>query len=110
MKVSTWLSILVALAVGIFLAVRQRTRTAAPRPREFANTQEMMEWLAGQAVDIARENGVAGLDYSPESIQRAEEALAKMHDELQKAKSTEGVAGLASAFGAYIGECIRRSE
>jgi hypothetical protein len=110
MKSLVLLLVIAVLAGAIFLAFRRRTQTTVSRPREFASTQEMMEWLAGEAVDIAQQNGIAGLDYSPESIQRAEEALARMHDEFRKTKSTEGVAGLASAFGAYIGECIRRSE
>jgi len=111
MKSATLILVLAALAGAGFLFARRRAqRTVASPLREFASTQEMMDWLAGEAVDIARQNGVAGLDYSTESIRLAEDVLAKLHDEFQRTRSMDGVKGLASAFGAYIGECIRRSE
>jgi hypothetical protein len=50
------------------------------------------------------------LDYSPDSIKKVEEVLGKIHEEYQQTKPTSGVQGLAMAYGAYIGEVIKRSE
>jgi hypothetical protein len=66
--------------------------------------------LASEAVDIAKQYGITGMDYSVESIHKAEEALANLHEEYRRTGSAAGVKGLASAFGAYVGECIRRSQ
>ena len=102
--------ILVVIAGLGALVVRRFARRTATLPQEFASTQEMMEWLAGEAVDIAAKNGVTGLDYSPDSIQKVEEVLGKLHEEYKRAHSDAGYNGLASAFGAYLGECIRRTD
>src|SRR5207244_2502474 len=43
-------------------------------------------------------------------IRRVEEALGQLHDLHKAGKLESGVQGLAMAYGAYIGEVIRRSE
>jgi hypothetical protein len=69
----------------------------------------MMTWLADQGVTLARDHQIV-LDYSEESIQKAEFVLGKLHDEDRAGKLTKGTNGLAMAMGAYVGECIRRHE
>jgi hypothetical protein len=104
-----WVVFVLTGIAGALVAWQRRRRMTAAAPT-FGTTQELIAWLAGQAVEIARQQGVTGLDYSPTSIQKAEEALGKLYEERQRTKVTDGVQGLASAFGAYVGECIRRAE
>src|SRR3954451_1863981 len=96
------------VSVGVFL-VRQRAKARAARPMEFRSTQEMMTWLAGEAVSLGANNHVV-LDYSEDSIQKDEVVLGKLHEEYAAGKLKQGTNGLAMAMGAYVGECIRRNE
>jgi hypothetical protein len=104
------LVILVCVVAAAVVLLRVRARHRADPPRHFASTQEMMTWLADEAVKLGRDNGVAALDYSPDSIERAEQLLAKLHDEYRSARPASGTKGLAMAVGAYVGECIRRAN
>ena len=99
----------VVVAIAAIVVLRLRSRRGKSAPREFASTQEMMDWLAGEAVALGRDNGIE-LDYSPQSIERAEELLGRLHDEYRTGKTTTGINGLAMAVGAYVGECIRRDN
>lgn len=99
------LLIAVAIIAGILWL---RTRRA--RPIEFRSTQELMTWLAQQAVEAARDNDRVELDYSPESIEKVEQVLAGLHDQHKAGRLSAGVNGLAMAYGGYIGEVIRRAE
>ena len=75
---------------------------------ELTEAQELINILSAEAVEIAQNSFQVPLDYSTNSIRLVEEVLARLHVEYQNSGSTEGITGLASAFGAYIGECIRR--
>jgi len=80
------------------------------RERTFKNTDELIEWLASEAVnDAERENHVR-LDYSIESIKSVEKILGQLHEQYAKNPSSVSVKGLGSAYAAYVGEVIRRSE
>lgn len=98
------MAIIVVASIVFFRT--QRNRAAKP---QFKNTEEMMQHLAASAVDIADKTYGVKLDYSTYSIQKVEDVLGKIHDEYQKDKSVSGVDGLAMAFGAYLGEVIKRS-
>lgn len=87
-----------------------RTRAKADSARKFANTDEFVQWLANEAVKDAWEQNHVKLDYSVESIKNVEKILRGLHDQYTKDPSTISVKGLGSAYGAYIGEVIRRSE
>jgi hypothetical protein len=76
----------------------------------YQNTDEMMQHYAAEAVDLARAEHDIELDYSVESIERVEEILAKLHEDGRSRDPTAETKGLALAFGAYIGEAIKRSE
>jgi hypothetical protein len=91
-----------------FVLIALLTRGALAANADGNTTDEMMRHLASEAVDIADKSYGIKLDYSTESVQQVEVVLGKLHDELQQRKSAEGVRGLASAFGAYIGESIRK--
>jgi hypothetical protein len=98
----------IVVATAVLVAVRfQRNHTAKP---EFKTTEEMMQYLASAAVEMADKNYGTKLDYTPESIEKVDEVLGKIHEEYQRTKPSQGLQGLAMAYGAYIGEVIRRSE
>ncbi len=96
----------VVVAAIIVLVQIQRKRFAKP---QFRTTDEMMQFLAAEAVDVADKDYHIKLDYSTESIKKVEEVLSKLHEEYTSEKNKE-FQGLAMAFGAYIGEAIRREE
>lgn len=98
--------VIVALA-AITCTALWRNRPSKP---DFKTTDEMMTWLSKQAVEMAEKNSGVQLDYTPESIKTLDNVLGNIHDEYQRTKATNGIIGLAMAYGAYIGEVIRRSE
>jgi hypothetical protein len=100
--------LLVALAIiaGLWL----RTNGKRTPERKFASTDEFVQWLAGEAVKDAWEQNRTKLDYSVESIKTVEQILSGVHDQYAKDASSVSAKGLGSAYGAYIGEVIRRSE
>ncbi len=101
------ISILVVVIVLFLNYFRGRKCQA---PREFKTTDEFIQWLASEAVkDAASGNGVK-LDYSPESIKTVDQILGKLHDQFVANPSSVSVRGLSAAYGAYIGEVIRRTE
>lgn len=102
--VATFLLILVVVA--FFLWSRHRTDAE----RTFKSTDDFILWLASEAVkDSDRQNHVR-LDYSVESIKSVETILGQLHEQYTKNPSSVSVKGLGSAYGAYVGEVIRRSE
>lgn len=109
MKHTTFIGVAVVVAVVAALLGARYLRTRQSRP-QFQTTQEMMDFLAADAVDIADKNFHIRLDYSVASIEKVEEILGKLHEEYNQTKSERGIHGLAMAFGAYIGETIKRSE
>jgi len=94
------------VAGGLWL----RTRGRAPTERQFASTDEFVQWLANEAVSDALQQDHTKLDYSVESIKTVDQILGRLHDQYVKDPNSVSVKGLGSAYGAYIGEVIRRSE
>jgi hypothetical protein len=103
------LSVLVVIGVLILGLFWQRKQKATP-PREFKNTDDYIQFMANEAVDDAEKQDHIRLDYSIDSIKKVEEILGRMHDQYVKDRTSLRVNALASAYGAYIGEVIRRSE
>jgi hypothetical protein len=99
------ISIIVVLLVLAFMAMRNR-----PRERQFKTTEELIQFLSEEAVKDAHENSRVELDYSPISIKQIEQILGQLHDQYVKNPSSVSERGLGSAYGAYVGECIRKSE
>jgi hypothetical protein len=79
-------------------------------PRTFKNTQEVIDFLLREAVKDAETQSHVHLDYSVESIRRVESIFGELHAQYASNPSSIAVKGLASAYGAYIGEVIRRTE
>ena len=71
---------------------------------------EVAQFLATEAVRDAQENNHVLLDYTPESIRIVESILGSVHNQYVKNPDSVNAHGLASAYGAYIGEVIRRSQ
>ncbi len=98
--------LLLVLCVSLFFLWR-RSKNGE---RTFKSTDEFIQWLASEGVaDAERENHVH-LDYSVESIKSVEKILGQLHEQYAKNPSSISVKGLGSAYGAYVGEAIRRSE
>lgn len=105
--VSSLISVAVAvLAIGITV-VRRARQSEAPT---FANTDQFIQYMAAQAVSDARQQDHVNLDYSVESIKTVDQVLGRLHDQYAKDPSSVSATGLGSAYGAYVGEVIRRSE
>jgi hypothetical protein len=97
---------LIAAALWGFVGSRKKQSSGDP----FQSLDDMMQFLAGEAVSMAgTQHGIA-LDYSEKSIQDVEKILGTIHEEYVASKPERGAMGLAMAFGAYIGEVIRRGN
>ncbi len=101
-----WIVVAIVIGVVIYVAMRRRRFDTEP---SFDTVDEKMLWLAHQAVDMAHKDEVE-LDFSIDSIAKAEEMLSKLHEQYRTRDNQDGMKGLALAYGAYVGEAIRRSE
>lgn len=104
----------VTLAALVFyrVAVRrsQSNVLGGPVARQFKDTGEQMQYLASEAVDDAQSGNHVTLDYSVDSLQKVESILGQLHDDYARDNSSVAAKNLAMAYGAYIGEVIRKSE
>lgn len=109
MKASSAIAlVLLILVAALFWQIRKRPR---PTPEiKFTSTQELMDYLASEAVKDARQENRISLDYSVDSIKSVEQILGTLHELYVKNPSSISVKALASSYGAYIGEVIRRSD
>lgn len=87
-----------------------RNQKSQPTQREFKTTDEFVQWLASEAVKDAETGNGITLDYTPESIKSVDEILGKLHEQYVKNRTSISLRGLSAAYGAYIGEVIRRTE
>lgn len=105
LKTSTFIAaIFVLLAAGSFFYQRYE------KNHQFQTGGEFAQFLATEAVRDAKENNHIQLDYTPESIQAVESILGDVHDQYVKNPASISANGLGAAYGAYVGEVIRRSE
>lgn len=107
MKLSSAILLAALIVAGGIWFVGQRK---AATERKFASTDEFVQWLASEAVNDAWQQDHTKLDYSVESIKTVEQILGRVHAQWVKDPSTVSAKGLGSAYGAYIGEVIRKSE
>ena len=73
-------------------------------------TQDFIDFLSAEAMQDAQTESHVHLDYGVESIKQVESVLGSLHDLYAKNHSSVAVNALAMAYGAYIGEVIRKSE
>jgi hypothetical protein len=106
-KISSFIALaLLLLAVSLFWHFHKKPTAE----RKFNSTQEFIDFLASAAVKDAREQNHVDLDFTSGSVEKVEQILGSLHDQYVKNSSSISVNGLASAYGAYIGEVIRKSE
>ena len=73
--------------------------------------QKAAEAAAESAVDFARAQYSAKLDWSDESIERIEEIATHLHDTLpDRLPPEDQIMGLARMLGSYVGETFRRNH
>jgi hypothetical protein len=106
---SSTVVLLVLLALGVVLFLLTRHKKAASALK-FGSTDEFIQFMAAEAVKDAAEKDRINLDYSVDSIKKVEEILGRLHEQYVKDPSSISAKGLGSAYGAYIGEVIRKSE
>jgi hypothetical protein len=97
---------LLMLGVVFFFLTRRKEAPA----RKFSSTDEFIQFMAAGAVKDAAGQDRISLDYSVDSIKEVEQILGRLHEQYVKDPSSISAKGLGSAYGAYIGEVIRRSE
>ena len=96
------------LALGVVLFLLKRRKEASGQ--KFGSTDEFIQFMAAGAVKDAAEKDRINLDYSVDSIREVEGILGRLHELYVKDSSSISARELGSAYGAYIGEVIRRSE
>jgi len=106
---SSTVVVLALLALGVVLFLLTRRKEAASGLK-FGSTDEFFQFMASEAVKDAEGKDHINLDYSVDSIEQVEEILGSLHEQFLKDPSSISTKGLGSAYGAYIGEVIRRSE
>jgi hypothetical protein len=99
-----------AAAVAIFVVVGvQMLRTYLGKRKVRSDFDYAMQVVAKEAVKRAKAQYKVDLDFSPASIDRIEEMLARIHEDHLKKPLTEKELSLQSIrWGAYIGEMIKR--
>jgi hypothetical protein len=94
---------------GLMLFIVERLYGPPARPK-FKSTGEMMVYFASEAATwVKKDRGIA-LDYSVDSIKIVEEELARISKDIDKTNPPHGTFGLATGYGAYIGEVLRRRD
>ena len=88
-------------ATAVLLGCHRKTSAEMP-------FEEQLVFLPKEAVSIAKDSYGVALDFSPQSVEKVEMILGKLHVDYQKRGTSEGQRGLALAFGVYVGEVIRK--
>ena len=105
------MKIFVAVLICILLIVTYRLyQHRRPTPKEAKTTDEFIQSLSAEAVKDADANNQIKLDYNVDSIKKVDQILGKLHEKYEKSQSSISVTGLSAAYGAYIGEVIRKNE
>jgi hypothetical protein len=100
----------VALVCLLLIVTYRLYQHRQPTPKEAKTTEEVIQSLSSEAVKDADANNQIKLDYSVDSIKKVEQILGKLHEKYEKSQSSISVTGLSAAYGAYIGEVIRKTE
>ena len=99
----------VALGCLLLIVTYRLYQHRQPTPKESKTTDELIQSLSSEAVKDADSNSQIKLDYSVDSIKKVEQILGKLHEKYEKSQSSISVTGLSAAYGAYIGEVIRKT-
>jgi len=102
--------LIIALVVGCSLGVWKVVRERGQGAPSFTTVEEFIGFASQSAVTDAKTYDHINLDYSADSLKQVDEILGRVHDEYVKNPSSIHLRGLASEYGAYVGEVIRRSQ
>jgi hypothetical protein len=95
--------------MGLMTLLIGATSPTNSQPK-FASTEEMMKHFAAEAAQWVKQDKGVEPNYSFDSIKLIEEQLAQLSKTVDKANPQRGMRGQAMAYGAYIGEVIRRKD
>jgi hypothetical protein len=114
-RLRSWWSIGVGTVAGSLAVLGLMLFTVArvygpPAPPKFKSTDEMMAYFATEATEWVKKDRGIDLDYSVDSIKVIEAELARVSKNVDKANPQRGTFGLATGYGAYIGEVLRRRD
>lgn len=82
----------------------------SPLQKPAKTTQGFIDFLSAEAIKDADTESHVHLDYTVESIKKVEGILRDLHALYAKDHSSVAVDALAMAYGAYVGEVIRKTE
>jgi hypothetical protein len=114
-RLRSWWTIIVGtvagsfVVLGLMLVVAEHANRPSPAP-QFTSTDEMMAYFATEATKWVKKDRGIDLDYTIESIKTVEEELGRVSKEVNPTKPQRGTFGLATGYGAYIGEVFRRRD
>lgn len=97
------------LVMGTMLFTVEKIYGSSPAPK-FDNTEAMMQHFATEACKWVKHDRKIDLDYSLASIEIIEEELDRISKDVNPASPQPGTFGLATAYGAYIGEVFQRQH
>ncbi|HXT38704.1 MAG TPA: hypothetical protein VN887_01645 [Candidatus Angelobacter sp.] len=113
-RLRSWWGIGLGTVVGSFVVlglmlftVEKVYGTASPK---FSSTEEMMVYFANETTKWVKADRSIDLDYSLDSIKLIEEELGRISKEVDKANPKPGTVGLATGYGAYVGEVLRQRD
>lgn len=89
MKVLGKLAVVVIAVVAGLALLKSQKKPA--QQAEFKTTDEMMVLLAAEAVKDAEKENKIKLNYSPQSIEKVEEVLSKIHEQFVRDNSSIAV-------------------
>jgi hypothetical protein len=109
----SWVNVGVLTVIGWFAVMGLTLAVLAARPtqterRHFATTDEMMVHFADEAAQWVKQDTGIDLDYSLGSVGIVETQLDGLSKQFNKSHPQKGMFGQAAAYGAYVGEVIRK--
>jgi hypothetical protein len=114
-RMRSWVAMSVGTVTGSLLVMGTMLFTVekiygSHAPPKFKSTEAMMQYFAGEAGKWVKHDRGIDLDYSLASVQVIEEELNRIARDVNPANPQPGTFGLATAYGAYIGEVLRRQH
>lgn len=96
-------SVILIIIVFRFIRLRKKRRAKCDLPPE-----DLMRKYAAEAVSAARDECNVELDFSIESVEQVESILGGIYDYFTAQRHHRGLRGYAFAYGAYIGEVLKK--
>lgn len=111
-RLRSWWGIGLATVCGCFLTLQVMLALSPQQPKlpTFKTTDEFMAYAANNATKWVKDDRQIELDYSPASVAHIEAALDRLSKQIPRDKPPAGTFGQAIAYGAYVGEVLRRKH